>query len=242
MRLKANPFGNWAWTFCRRPHWSDAEAAAGHRVTYLQTIQPSYFGQPAPWLTWVCQEKSQSYRNLPYFQHLGSDEVFEAGIWRIWDWFDWFLVLVFYFLITFANLCSIFLQFNQSKCRRNLHFVICYRPVLLLIFRRPWTECAKQTSYRCSWRCRRTLSSARWMHANTHIYIYICGVYVCIYIHTHIYTYIYTQCGGTHHSNIYRSGTGSMTLCSWKLSSLRAPRYLDNIYLDLDLTHHHQQV
>ncbi|CAK9026032.1 unnamed protein product [Durusdinium trenchii] len=24
------------------------------------------------------QEKSQSYRNLPYFQHLGSDEVFEA--------------------------------------------------------------------------------------------------------------------------------------------------------------------
>ena len=26
-----------------------------------------------------CQEKSQSYRNLPYFQHLGSDEVFEAS-------------------------------------------------------------------------------------------------------------------------------------------------------------------
>ncbi|CAJ1417349.1 unnamed protein product [Effrenium voratum] len=24
------------------------------------------------------QEKSQSYRNLPYFQHLGSEEVFEA--------------------------------------------------------------------------------------------------------------------------------------------------------------------
>ena len=37
------------------------------------------------------QEKSQSYRNLPYFQHLGSDEVFEAEIsekalWTEWSW------------------------------------------------------------------------------------------------------------------------------------------------------------
>lgn len=97
--LKADPFGNRAWAFCWRPHWPDAKAAAGERQKAMIVFHfdfPTFqfcfdnFHDLQFWhlqiflykiaksLTGICQEKSQSYRNLPYFQHLGSDEVFEA--------------------------------------------------------------------------------------------------------------------------------------------------------------------
>eukprot|EP00913_Durusdinium_trenchii_P032003 g29974.t1 len=46
--------------------------------TLLATEHELFVGDLIDQMRRQRQEKSQSYRNLPYFQHLGSDEVFEA--------------------------------------------------------------------------------------------------------------------------------------------------------------------